>query len=63
MVRKFDEEPSDAMLERMAELVPREMRRACMPTFGNAKLARRGSLICEDLPEPGRKRSSIGFVQ
>ncbi len=61
--RQFDEEPSDAVLERMAELAPREMRRAWMTAFGNAKLARRGSILCEDLPEPGRKRSSIGFIQ
>lgn len=60
--RQFDEEPSEAVLERMAELAPREMRRAWMTAFGNAKLAHRGSVRCEDLPEPPGRRSGIGFV-
>lgn len=60
--RRFDETPSEAVLERMAELAPREMRRAWMTAFGNAKLARRGTVLCEDLPEPGLKRKPIGFT-
>jgi len=60
--RRFDETPSEAVLERMAELAPREMRRAWMTAFGNAKLARRGTVLCEDLPEPGLKRNPIGFT-
>lgn len=61
--RRFDAVPSDAVLERMAELAPREMRRAWMTAFGNAKLAGRETLLCEDLPESGGKRPGIGFVQ
>jgi ATP-dependent Lon protease len=61
--RQFDEAPSEAVLERMAELAPREMRRAWMTAFGNAKLARRGTVLCEDLPETDGKRGSIGFIQ
>lgn len=61
--RQFDDAPSEAVLERMAELAPREMRRAWMTAFGNAKLARRGTVLCEDLPETGNKRGSIGFIQ
>ena len=60
--RRFDEAPSEALLERMAELAPREMRRAWMTAFGNAKLARRGTVLCEDLPEPEARRNPIGFT-
>jgi ATP-dependent Lon protease len=61
--RRFEQEPSDAVLERMAEMAPREMRRAWMTAFGNAKLDGRGAVEVRDLPEPGAKKASIGFVQ
>ncbi|MCX2861415.1 AAA family ATPase [Paucibacter sp. PLA-PC-4] len=60
--RRFDEAPSATLLDRMAELAPREMRRAWMTAFGNAKLAKRATVLCEDLPEPGLKRKTIGFT-
>jgi ATP-dependent Lon protease len=60
--RRFDEQPSDALLDRMAELAPREMRRAWMTAFGNAKLAGRCTVLCEDLPTPSAKRAPIGFT-
>ncbi|MEY2875176.1 MAG: hypothetical protein RLZZ373_2547 [Pseudomonadota bacterium] len=61
--RRFDETPSEAVLERFAEMVPREMRRAWMTAFGNAKLARRTTVVQADLPDSGAgKRSPIGFV-
>jgi ATP-dependent Lon protease len=47
----------------MSEMAPREMRRAWMTAFGNAKLARRDRIEPSDLPEAGFKKSSIGFVQ
>jgi ATP-dependent Lon protease len=34
-----------------------------MTAFGNAKLDHRERVELRDLPEPGGKRSSIGFVQ
>jgi ATP-dependent Lon protease len=34
-----------------------------MTAFGNAKLDKRDHLLPRDLPEPGGKRSAIGFVQ
>src|SRR5438477_563179 len=37
--RQFPESPSDAALEKLAGLPPREMRRAIQSAFGNAKLA------------------------
>lgn len=60
---RFDPEPGPEVLERMSEMAPREMRRAWMTAFGNAKLAHRNHLICADLPEAGLRRTPIGFVQ
>ena len=59
---RFDPEPSVAVLERMAALAPREMRRAWMTAFGNAKLAARDGIVLSDLPSGVQRRASIGFV-
>jgi ATP-dependent Lon protease len=60
---RFTPEPSDAVLERMADMAPREMRRAWTCAFGNAKLARRDHIEVADLPDGAAgKRSTIGFV-
>ena len=53
----------DAVLERLASLAPREMRRAWMTGFGNARLDARSRIEERDLPEPGAQRRPIGFVQ
>jgi ATP-dependent Lon protease len=60
---RFSPEPSNDVLDCMSEMAPREMRRAWMTAFGNAKLARRDHIEPSDLPEAGFKKSSIGFVQ
>jgi ATP-dependent Lon protease len=60
---RFAPEPSPDVLDRMSDMAPREMRRAWMTAFGNAKLARRDHVDVADLPDAGFKRSSIGFVQ
>jgi ATP-dependent Lon protease len=60
---RFAPEPSGDVLDRMSEMAPREMRRAWMTAFGNAKLARRDRVDVADLPDAGFKKSSIGFVQ
>jgi len=60
---RFEPEPSDAVLDRQCELAPREMRRAWMAAFGNAKLAGRERIELRDLPEPSSRRSPIGFIQ
>ncbi len=60
---RFAAQPSDDVLDRMSEMAPRDMRRAWMTAFGNAKLARRDRLEPADLPEAGLKRSIMGFVQ
>jgi ATP-dependent Lon protease len=61
--RRFDEQPTDAVLDRLAELAPREMRRAWMTAFGNARLDARDQVEVRDLPDAHGKRSAIGFVQ
>lgn len=60
---RFEPQLSDDVLDAMAELAPREMRRALMTAFGNAKLAGRGAVEVRDLPLAHGKRSAIGFVQ
>ncbi|MEO8151732.1 MAG: AAA family ATPase [Rhizobacter sp.] len=61
--RRFEPEPGDDVLDGMCEMAPRDMRRAWMTAFGNAKLARRDHVEPSDLPDNGFKKSSIGFVQ
>lgn len=60
--RRFDDEPADDVLDCLAELAPREMRRALMTGFGNARLAHRGTLQPQDLPKCGAGKTKIGFV-
>lgn len=60
---RFTPEPEVDVLERMSEMAPRDMRRAWMTAFGNAKLARRDRVVAADLPEASSRRSPIGFVQ
>jgi ATP-dependent Lon protease len=60
--RRFEPEPAEAVLERMAEMAPREMRRAWMAGFGNARLDGRERIELRDLPGAGPRRSPIGFT-
>ncbi|WPB57690.1 AAA family ATPase [Xylophilus sp. GOD-11R] len=59
---RFDDTPGDALLDRLAPLAPREMRRALMVAFGNARLDGRSALGSADLPRPAGGRSRIGFM-
>jgi len=59
--RRFDDEPGDEVLERLAGIAPREMRRAWMTAFGNARLDGRATLAVADLPDIGARRTPIGF--
>jgi ATP-dependent Lon protease len=61
---RFDPEPGDDVLDRLAELAPREMRRAWMTAFGNARLDGRHQVLPADLPGPGAagKRGPLGFM-
>jgi len=60
--RRFPETPAAAVVERLAALSPREMRRAAQSAFGTAKLDGRHELRAEDIAD-GRagKRQRIGF--
>lgn len=59
---RFEEQPSADVLDRMSELAPREMRRAWMTAFGNAKLDRRSQVSTSDLPDAQQRRTMMGFV-
>jgi ATP-dependent Lon protease len=57
-------EPADDVLDCMAGLAPREMRRAWMTAFGNARLDGRDAIALTDLPAAGHagKRGPLGFM-
>lgn len=60
--RLFPEIPAPAVLEQLAELGPREMRRAIMNGFGNAKLDGRNDVRIGDIAEHrAQKKQRIGF--
>ena len=57
----FPEVPGAAVVEKLATLSPREMRRAMLAAFGNAKLAGRGELQPEDVQDGRARKARIGF--
>ena len=59
----FDADPADDVLDAQGALATREMRRAWMTAFGNAKLDRRERVEVRDLPEAAGRRGAMGFVQ
>ena len=59
--KRFPDAPSAATLEKLAELSPREMRRAVLSAFGNAKLAGRGELSPDDVQDGRAAKRRIGF--
>jgi ATP-dependent Lon protease len=60
--RRFPELPSGSVVEKLALLTPREMRRAVQAAFGNAKIAGRDELTPEDVDAVrGGRKSRIGF--
>ncbi|SDC74002.1 ATP-dependent Lon protease [Paracidovorax valerianellae] len=61
--RMLDPEPQSDVLDQLAQMPPREMRRALMTGFGNARLQRRGTVEVSDLPRGGAGKSRIGFLQ
>ncbi|MBI2769918.1 MAG: AAA family ATPase [Burkholderiales bacterium] len=60
---RFAPEPSDTLLDLLAEMPPRDMRRALMTGFGNARLEQRGEIAADDLPRAGAAKGRIGFLQ
>jgi len=61
--QRFAAEPCEDVLDLLATLAPREMRRALMTGFGNARLAGRDEVEAEHLPRPANAKTRIGFVQ
>jgi ATP-dependent Lon protease len=60
--RHFPEMPSGSVVEKLALLTPREMRRAVQAAFGNAKVSGRDELKPEDVDlQRGGRKSRIGF--
>ncbi len=60
---RFAPVPQDDVLDQLAELAPREMRRALMTGFGNARLDSRDEVRADDLPKASSSRNRIGFLQ
>jgi len=59
---RFPEEADDAVLQRLASVAPREMRRTLMGAFGNAKLRGSDEIAVGDLPsDRSIRRAKIGF--
>jgi ATP-dependent Lon protease len=60
--QQFPEEPAASMIDRLAQLKPREMRRVLLAAFGNAKLSQRQEVIAEDVTaERVVRKARIGF--
>lgn len=58
---RFPEAPSSAVLDRLARLAPREMRRVLLQGFGNARLSQRHELRIEDMKDRIVRKTRIGF--
>lgn len=61
--QRFDAEPMDDVLDLLAELAPRDMRRALMTGFGNARLDSRNQIEVGDLPKAAGAKGKLGFLQ
>ena len=59
--KRFPETPSGSVIEKLALLTPREMRRAVQAAFGSAKVAGRDELRPEDVHDGRARRQRIGF--
>jgi len=59
--KTFPEAPGAMVLEKLAALSPREMRRAVLAAFGNAKIAGRAELRPEDVQDARALKRRIGF--
>ena len=60
---RFEPEPGNDVLDYLGELAPREMRRALMTGFGNARLGHRDAVTVADLPKSGSRKGAMGFLQ
>jgi len=60
--KTFEDIPRDDVLDRLAEIGPREMRRILIGGFGNAKTNKRSFIKPEDLPIKKNKKNTMGFL-
>lgn len=60
--KQFPETLSEAALERLASLPPREMRRALQSAFGKAKIDGRREVGPDDIQDGRPKKARIGFL-
>jgi len=60
--QRFEPKPNSDVLDILALMPPREMRRAWMTGLGNARLSRRYHVCTEDLPSPNSGKHKIGFL-
>ena len=60
---RFEPQPRADVLDQLAQLAPRDMRRALMTGFGNARLEARDEIWVEDLPKVSGGKGKLGFVQ
>ncbi len=61
--KRFAPEPGDDLLDALSLMPPRDMRRALMTGFGNARLDARSDVTVDDLPKAGGKKGTMGFMQ
>jgi ATP-dependent Lon protease len=61
--QRFAPEPHPDVLDQLAELAPREMRRSLMTAFGNARLDGRHEVRADDFPRQGAGKTRMGFIQ
>jgi ATP-dependent Lon protease len=58
----FELEPGEDALDALIDLAPREMRRAWMTGFGNARLRGSDQVKAADLPAQTPLRRRVGFL-
>ena len=61
--QRFEPEASPDVQDLLMGLAPREMRRALMTAFGNARLDHRYRIEADDLPRAGNHKARVGFLQ
>jgi ATP-dependent Lon protease len=59
---RFELQPRADVLDQLAQLAPRDMRRALMTGFGNARLDARDEIRVEDLPKTATGKGKLGFL-
>ncbi|MBC7601618.1 MAG: AAA family ATPase [Ramlibacter sp.] len=60
---RFEGDPRDDVLDVLAAMPPRDMRRALMTGFGNARLQAREEMTVDDLPKAASSKGKLGFLQ